>query len=75
MRSKMSELVKKMGKVGTEMNHGDWDVMCPRMLVRKMQRAAVNGGRSPLWLSSSGWRSGRIETVPGRPWGECQVLN
>lgn len=36
MRSEMSELVKKVGKVGTEMDHGDRDVVCLRMLVRKV---------------------------------------
>jgi len=33
MGSEMSELVKKMGKVGTEVNHGDRNVVCPLMLV------------------------------------------
>ena len=36
MGSKMSELVEKVREIGTEMNHGNWDVMCPRMLVGKI---------------------------------------
>ena len=33
MRSEMSEPVKKMGKVGTEVDHGDRNVVCPLVLV------------------------------------------
>ena len=32
----MSELVKKVDRVGTKVDHGYWDVVCPRMLVGKM---------------------------------------
>jgi len=66
MRSEMSELVEKVGEVGTEMDHGDWDVVCPRMPVWKVERATVNGGRGPLWLSSSGRGTGGIERDSGR---------
>ena len=66
MRSEVRELVKKVGEVGTEMNHGDWDVVCPRMLVWVIQRTTMNDGCSPLWLGSGGWRSGGIKTVSGR---------
>lgn len=73
MGSKVSELVKKVGEVGTEMNHGDRDVVCPRMLVRKIQGTAMDGGCGPLWLSSSSWRTRGIESVSGRTWEGCQV--
>lgn len=33
----------------------------------------MNDGRGPLWLRSSSWRSGGIESVPGRTWDNCQV--
>lgn len=66
MRSEVSELVKKMREVGAEMNHGNWDVVCLRMLIREIQRAAVDGGCGPLWLGSGGWRSGGVKSVSGR---------
>ena len=74
MRSKMSELVEEVGKVGTEVDHGDRDVVRPRMLVWKIERATVNGDCGPLWFTSGGRRSGGIESNSGRTWKDCQVL-
>jgi hypothetical protein len=64
MGSEVSELVKKVRKVGTEMNHGDWDIVRPRMLVWKVQRATMNDSCSPLWLSSGSWGTGGAEIIP-----------
>jgi len=74
MRSEMSELVEKVGEVGTEMDHGDWNVVCPRMTVWKIEGATVNSGRGPLWFTSGGRRSGGIESNSGRTWEDCQVF-
>jgi len=65
MRSEMGKLVKKMGEVGTEMDHGDRDVVCPRMLVGVMQRTTIHGGCGPLGFESSGRWSGGIGSVSG----------
>jgi len=68
VRSKMGELVKQVGKVGTEVNHGDWYVVCPRMLIWEVQRTTVNYCRGPLWLGGSVRGSGGIKSVSG---GAC----
>jgi len=69
----MGELVEKGGEVGPEMDHGDRDVVRPRMLVWEMQRTAVDGGGGPLGLGSSGWRAGGVKGVSGGAWGSVRL--
>ena len=33
----------------------------------------MNDGCGPLWLGSSGWGTGGIESVSGGTWGDCQA--